>query len=138
MESEFVDVARWIIMGMGVALIGFSGAIIQMARRFRAPSIHVYLIAISYMILVGHSLVEIHARLGDDFSNRVIVGFFAYGFGWYSMWEMYKFYRPKNRALRHGLIATERAAELLDEVKVQLVEETTLTEDEVSEMKEQL
>ncbi len=123
MENELADVLRWFGMVLGVLLIGFSGSIIQQARKFRAPSAHIYYISISYGVLVIFAIVEQYLRLGSGPSWRIITTGLGFGFGLFAMVSMYRFYQPDNRAKRHSEGSLIRAGEVLDEVEKRLTEE---------------
>jgi hypothetical protein len=112
---SIADILRWDIIVEGFVLIGFACAVIQQAKKFRSPPAHVYLIAMSYSVLIGALILEIYGRLGNPWSWRIPAGQFAMKFGLMAMLVMYRHYSPDQRAKRHNAVSDKAAGDLLRE-----------------------
>lgn len=110
------DMLRWVVIAEAVYLLGFAGAVIVEARKFKAPPRHVWWIAGSYAILVIGYTLEVWARLGDPIGYRVVVAAFAFSFGILAMWEMWRHYKYEARVIRHRQISERAAHQLRSEL----------------------
>jgi len=85
----------------GWLLVGFAIAVMQEARKFRAPPRHVWAIAISYMALIAGYMAEVYGRRGDDWGWRTFLALASFTFGLYAMWLMWTAYKYVARMKRH-------------------------------------
>jgi peptidoglycan biosynthesis protein MviN/MurJ (putative lipid II flippase) len=106
------EAMRLTMMLEALVLVGVVIAVLQVAGRFRAPGWHIYLVAISYVTLVGWGLIEVYSRRDEPLSWRPFVGIFALTLGLAAMATLLIHYRPAARHRRHSR-RSELAAERL-------------------------
>lgn len=110
------DLLRYVVIGEVCLIAGWALLVMQEARSFRAPSIHIWTVALSYLMLGAGWCFELYARLGEPFSWRIIFGLIAGTFGLVAMGRMYWWYKPERRELRHNKVTEDAAVALVEAV----------------------
>jgi hypothetical protein len=98
-------------------LTGYVGIIMFEARRFRAPALHIWMVAISYLIFLWGWGLEALSNVGDGPTWRAPLAWVAWWFGMYSMWIMFKHYRYANRERRHRNVSDTAVVKEANEIQ---------------------
>ncbi len=99
---------RHVMIGEGILVIITVMAVMVEAHRFRTPSLHIWLVSLSYMTLVGAILNLAHSR------NDQITAVLALTLGVGAMLVMLYSYRPSIRRWRHSQESERLAQRMAD------------------------